>query len=269
MKGEREIAANASFETWAAGLSAASRQARVNLALLASVPSTNDLARRIVADYLDDQRLPRRALLAAWEQTAGRGRRGRSWSSPAGHGLYATWIEPLTEPGLRERLPLIVAVALADGVRELIDAPCEVKWPNDLMVDRRKIGGILIEVVDRQEVGTVAMIGFGINYSHPGALLPAPTATSLVDLGSAPGLDTAGRTLIGSLAHALAVPVDMEGLVKRYRELSLHRSGDPLSVQVGGLRVEGTFAGFDAAGRLRLAVDGEERRIASGEVYDP
>ncbi|MGH9380527.1 MAG: biotin--[acetyl-CoA-carboxylase] ligase [Thermoanaerobaculia bacterium] len=268
MNQERRTAATASYGAWVAGLALAAERSRVNLVSLPTVTSTNDLARRVVADYLDDQRLPRRSLLAAWEQTAGRGRRGRSWSSPAGHGLYATWIEPLIESRLRERLPLIVAIALADGVRELIDAPCAVKWPNDLMVERRKIGGILIDVVDRQEVGAVALIGFGVNYSHPPSTLPRRPATSLVECGEAPGLDVVCQTLIERLANALMTSVGMEDLVQRYRRLSLHKEGDQMAVQVGTERLEGAFAGFDAAGKLRLEVDGEERRIASGEVFD-
>lgn len=255
---------------WAEQLSAAAREAGVNAALLATVPSTNQLARVIVADYLEDDRLPRRALLAAWEQTAGRGRRGRPWSSPAGRGVYVTWIEPLENPEWRARLPLMVSVALAEGIAELTGAPCAVKWPNDLMMEEgRKIGGILIDVVDRRGVGTVALIGFGINHSHPRAELPDRPATTLREFAGVPGPGETGRRLVAGLARALDDPPANQELLRRYRELSAHHPGDPLSVQVGDERVEGTFAGFDTAGRLRLEVAGEERLVASGEVFNP
>lgn len=261
---------DALYATWAEQLTAAAREARVNAALLDTVRSTNQLARAIVADYLEDDRLPRRTLLAAWEQTAGRGRRGRPWSSPAGRGVYITWIEPLENPEWRVRLPLMVSIALAEGIAELTDAPCAVKWPNDLMMEKgRKIGGILIDVVDRRGVGTVALIGFGINHSHPRAELPDRPAATLTDFAAASALGDAGRHLVAGLARALDAPPTNDELLRRYRELSAHHPGDPLSVQVGEKRLEGTFAGFDATGRLRLEVAGEEQLVASGEAFNP
>lgn len=262
--------AGSAYGEWATELAAAARDARVNLVLLSTVRSTNGLARTIVGDYLDDDRLPRRALLAAWEQTAGRGRRGRSWTSPAGRGVYATWIEPLESPEWKARLPLMVSVALAEDIAELTGAPCAVKWPNDLMMEGgRKIGGILIDVVDRPGVGAVALIGFGINHSHSPAELPDRPATTLTAFAAAPGLGKAGRSVVAGLARVLDAPPSNEALLRRYRELSAHHPGDLLSVQVGDQRVEGRFTGFDTAGRLRLDVAGEERLVASGEVFGP
>lgn len=259
---------DAPYATWTEQLTAAAREAGVNAALLATVPSTNHLARAVVADYLEDDRLPRRALLAAWQQTAGRGRRGRPWSSPAGRGVYVTWIEPLENPEWRARLPLVVSVALAEGIGELTGAPCAVKWPNDLMMEGgRKIGGILIDVVDRRDVGTVALIGFGINHSHARSELPERPAATLTDFAAAPALGEAARRLVAALAQTLGEPPADPELLRRYRELSAHQAGDPLSVQVGDERVEGRFAGFDGVGRLRLEVAGEERLVASGEVF--
>lgn len=258
------------YEAWAVALAAGAGDARINAVLLSTVPSTSGLARAIVADYLDDDRLPRRALLAAWEQTAGRGRRGRSWASPAGRGVYATWIEPLADRELRQRLPLTVSIALAEGIGELTGAPCAVKWPNDLMMEEeRKIGGILIDVVDRRGVGAVALIGFGINHDHARSELPDRPVATLTDFAAAPGLGEAGRLLVARLARTLEEPPENDDLLRRYRELSVHHPGDPLSVQVGDEHLEGTFAGFDALGRLRLEVAGEERLVASGEVFNP
>lgn len=259
---------DAPYAAWAEQLTAATREARVNAVLLGTVPSTNQLARAIVADYLEDDRLPRRALLAAWEQTAGRGRQGRPWSSPAGRGVYVTWIEPLENPEWRARLPLMVSVALVESITELTGAPCTVKWPNDLMMEGgRKIGGILIDVVDRRGVGTAALIGLGINHGQRRAELPDRPAAVLTDFAAAPALGEAARRLVAGLTRTLEEPPTDSELLRRYRELSAHQAGDPLSVQVGDERVEGRFAGFDGIGRLRLEVAGEERLVASGEVF--
>ena len=116
-----------------------------NLVVLRRVGSTNDCARRFVeAIWSKGAELPRLAILAG-EQTAGRGRQGRSWVSDRGLGLYATvvWF-PRTEH--LQTLPLLVGVGLTRGLRSL---GCEagLKWPNDLLDRGRKIGGILVSAI--------------------------------------------------------------------------------------------------------------------------
>lgn len=238
----------------------------LNVVSLDSLDSTQALARRVAEDALDDYRLPRRAVIAAWEQSAGRGRRGRGWSSPAGSGVYLTWIEPLAEDRGRGLLPLRVAVALAESLSPILDTPCRLKWPNDLLVEGAKLGGILIDVLDRPDVGAVALIGCGVNHSHRREDLPARPATTLLECGCGLDLATVTGRLVAALAQDLASPVPAEDLIDRYRACSAHRHGETLEVATGEEILRGAFDGFDEQGRLRLVHAGAVRHLAAGDL---
>ena len=139
-----------------------------------SIASTNDVASEIARSGDGEG-----TVVIADEQTAGRGRRGHTWFSPAGSGLYVSIVlTPARARVDRERattiLPLAAGVALAESVDAIAALRIDLKWPNDLLVARRKLGGILAEAVStswapgregRQSSGTVdaVVLGYGIN----------------------------------------------------------------------------------------------------------
>src|SRR5262245_59243907 len=137
-----------------------------NLVVLERVGSTNDLARAIVAEYAKESQSPPPLLLLAWEQAGGRGRAGRSWSSPAGKGVYATLAFPVADPQALATLPLLVGVGLCRGLDRWLPGACGLKWPNDLIAGRRKLGGVLIEAQVRPGDGAAVMVGFGVNHGQ-------------------------------------------------------------------------------------------------------
>lgn len=246
-----------------------------NLAVLEKVASTNLLAKAVAADYHREcQEMPE-ALFLAYEQTGGRGRLGRSWSSPAGRGVYATLSRPIdAASGSRAlaTLPLLVGVGLCRGLDPHLAAPCRLKWPNDLLAGGRKIGGILIESMVRPGACAMVMMGFGVNHGQSAAELPVEHATSLALAGGAGrevGLPRLTWELVAALERELEHLGDEGYAVAAYRERSVHRPGDHLAARTGEETVEGRFAGFDGQGHLLLALDGgEEVRIASGEVIE-
>lgn len=259
-----------SYPRFARQLVAALSDLRGNVVALDAVESTNSLARKFAADCLrEGSRVPR-TLLCAFSQWAGRGRRGNAWVSEAGAGVYATLLWQFPDREALALLPMQVAVALCQGVDALLGEPrCRLKWPNDLIVDDRKLGGILIEAVHGEEGECAVAIGLGINHTQSAPELPAPGATSLRLLG-APSLelgDTAS-VLARHLLGALEVPLESEPLVARFAALSQHRTGDVLRVLAGEERIEGSFLGFDGKGFLRLATAGGERALGSGEVIE-
>jgi BirA family biotin operon repressor/biotin-[acetyl-CoA-carboxylase] ligase len=189
-----------------------------NLVLVARTVSTNLLARGVAADYETEGLDLRPMLVLALEQSGGRGRQGRSWSSPRGQGVYATLAQPYAKPDLLPALPLLVGVGLCRALAPHLPHGCRLKWPNDLVVpdgsDRlagagntagtvaadqvnaaaprsvhgngtlgaagaSKIGGILIEALVHPGDGCVALIGFGVNHGQRLEELP-PGATSLL-----------------------------------------------------------------------------------------
>lgn len=202
--------------------------------------------------------------LRADRQTAGRGRMGRAWQSPSGN-LYASTIVRL-RPGdsAPATLALVAAVALSDTLREAAPSLAfAIKWPNDILVDRAKIAGILLE-----RGGDTVVIGFGVNLAwHPEDL--RRPVTSLAALGYA--VDVGG--FCASLAAAFALRVDDWrtdlAIIASAWEAAAHPIGTPLRVATGdGASIEGCYEGLapDGALRLRLA-DGSFRAIHAGDVF--
>jgi BirA family biotin operon repressor/biotin-[acetyl-CoA-carboxylase] ligase len=243
-----------------------------NLVVLPSVDSTNTLSRAIVAEYQDEAQALYPLVVVALEQTGGRGRQGRSWSSQAGMGVYATRVLQVDDAGLLQTLPLLAGVGLCRALAVHLPVPCRLKWPNDLLVEvggeRKKIGGILIEAAVRPGEATLALIGFGVNVFQQAADLPE-TATSVRLLGGNAGsLEDFTWDLVEGLETELTHLADAAYAVESYRALSIHRPGEPIVCRVGESVTTGTFVGFDALGRLLLESDGRIVPIASGEVIE-
>jgi BirA family biotin operon repressor/biotin-[acetyl-CoA-carboxylase] ligase len=238
-----------------------------NLVLLETVDSTNLLARKLATGCLEAGNPPPATLVVALRQTHGRGRRGRHWSSPRAKGVYASWILPLPSRQQLVTLPLLVAVGLTDGLSKILDDNCRLKWPNDLIVGGRKIGGILIESLPMDEQGVVAIIGFGINHSQTADELPVEAATSIgLETGGSPTLPELTGRLVDAVAVELQHLGDMDAAVDRYRRRSVHHRGDHIRCQTPAGLVEGTFAGFDDRGFLRLQSDSGEQLVVAGDL---
>lgn len=233
-----------------------------NLVVLPVVDSTNRLARAIVQEYeTEEQPLPP-LLILALEQSGGRGRQGRSWASPAGRGVYATRVLSVEDAGALQTLPLLVGIGLCRALAPLVPSSCRLKWPNDLLVEGKKIGGILIEAMVRAEGESRALIGFGVNVGQGQEEMPE-SSTSVQRLGGTGSLEDVTWKLVEGLERELEHLGDLAYAAAAYRELSVHRPGDRIVCRVGEGTVEGTFLEIDDQGRLVLD-DGT--RLSSGEV---
>lgn len=253
-----------------------------NLIVVADTDSTNRLARTIAAEYEDERQNLPRAYLFAWKQTAGRGRDKRQWASPGGLGIYATLLTWVADPAHLATLPLLAGVAICRGLAPLLpaggpegDRSPRLKWPNDVMVAGRKIGGLLIEAAHRTDEGAIVILGFGVNHSHRPEDLPIAAATSLEIEGGRASLAELATSLACSIEDELKHLGDAAYAVAAYRELSAHKVGDRLVCRMGERTVAGTFLGFDATGGLRLATETipgapgsplQEITISAGEV---
>ncbi len=240
-----------------------------DLVELRTVDSTNSLARRWLERRAEegDTLVPvSEVLFWSQEQTAGRGRQGRDWVSPPASGIYLTLVRELEDPSHLDRLPVSVAVGLAESLRRL-GAPVGIKWPNDLLAAGRKLGGILIETVGSARRRSVAIIGFGINHSHTVSQLPTADAISLRQLlDPLPAIEEVVLGLVRGVRAELSALADREATVRRYAELSVHRRGDPIRCRVGDRDISGRFDGFDSHGFLCLESNGVVRRVNSGEI---
>ncbi len=270
------------------------RQGRsTGLVVVRRTRSTHLLARRIAEDYSRESLVPPPAEIVAWGQTGGVGRDGRSWSSPAGRGIYVTLLRRLDSKERIQRLPMAIAVTVCETLDRHLGGGhrCRLKWPNDLQVGERKLGGILIDVLSPavrgdesggrrsgprvaagQGTAGVAVISVGVNVSGETGAFDAPRATSLAAERPADRPSPALDGLLIRLIEAVDAGLAGEGaepderLIHRYQGLSLHRPGDEIRCRIDGGSVSGTFVGFDPHGFLRLDVGGEERLISSGVV---
>ena len=140
-----------------------------------SVDSTNLLARRVATAYRADGGRPVAASFVAYHQSAGRGRGDRRWQSLRGEGVYASLLLPAVRSPHLTVLPLLVGVGLAEAVQPWVERKVTLRWPNDLLIGRRKLGGILIEATGASGGEVTAVVGFGVNCDRQ----PIARATSI------------------------------------------------------------------------------------------
>lgn len=247
-----------------------SGSAPASLVVVSSVDSTNLLARRILAQFTDETEPPPDFVVLARTQTAGRGRGTRRWASDVGLGVYASRVFALTDLERLQTLPLLVAVALAGVLNRWLEGRCRLKWPNDLVVEGRKIGGVLLETLLTANREARVIAGFGVNHGHRRAELPTPTSTSLrcEVAGDLPSLAALAASLIDGLEANLRESRPAEQIVDDFRALAIHRSGDAMRCEVAGGVYSGTFADFDEHGFLRLMTDAGEIRLLAGEILE-
>ena len=239
-----------------------------NRILLESTDSTNRLALWLVRFCMDRGPLPPRMVVIALQQRSGRGRSGKAWVSVPEQGAYLSLVLGTSGPGDLASLPLLVSVGLARTVSEISGCPCSLKWPNDLMVSGRKIGGILIESVTRGAAPPAAVIGVGVNYgwseavSKVGGIAMSEVARQL------PPLPEVISKLVCGIEDELGHIGDLTYAVARFRELSAHRPGDSLQFRVGECVQKGIFSGLDERGFLVLQSDRGEIRLSAGEAIE-
>jgi BirA family biotin operon repressor/biotin-[acetyl-CoA-carboxylase] ligase len=204
-----------------------------------TIGSTNARARELA-----DAGAPHGTLVTASEQTAGRGRQGRTWVTPPGTAIAASLILRTFD----DLLPLRAGLAVAD----VAGAAARVKWPNDVLIDGRKVAGILAE----SRAPAWAVLGIGVNVTE----VPPEVAEIATSLGRE-DVEQALGELLDALEHRLAQPADALLPDLRARDALL---GARIRWNGG----EGTGAGIDDAGALRVTrPDGETISLAAGEVH--
>lgn len=247
------------------------RACGVRLLALESVDSTNDEARRLIEA---GERGP--LWVVAARQTHGHGRLGREWISPAGN-LHASFVlSDFGETAIAPQLGFVAGLAALRALRAATgEAPrFALKWPNDLLLDGAKLGGILLENVGaptgdaRRPTASVAIIGIGVNCVEAPSGLPFE-ARALTSIGpNAPDAATLFTLLSDALVETLDLWACGEGFV-RIRDAWLKDAaylGANIRVELPREAIEGRFETIDATGRLVLATRDGERIIEAGDV---
>ncbi len=207
-------------------------------------------------------------VLVSDHQSTGRGRFTRVWEAPPGASLAISALlrPPQGVPASRWLwLPLLTGLAVADGVRVATGVRAEVKWPNDVLIDGRKVCGILAERVDG-ESGAAAIIGMGVNTTLTEDQLPVPTATSLAMAGAEVEPGGVAAAILDALGEWY---VRWLGGADLHAEYAARCSsvGRTVRVQLSATEsVVGEATGVDANGCLLVSVNGRERAFAAGDV---
>jgi BirA family biotin operon repressor/biotin-[acetyl-CoA-carboxylase] ligase len=236
-----------------------------------TIGSTNERALELAA--VEE---PEGGLVLAEEQTAGRGRRDRSWSSHPYAGIYASLILRPAIPAARAPLlTFMAAVAVADALNEACSLRARIKWPNDVVIGRRKIAGILAEVRGSAPEIREMVVGIGVNVNQVesdlgGALAGKATSVRIETGAPADRAPILASILEGFERRYARLLRDGPGtLLREWESLSALVPGTPLAVDAPGGRLEGEFAGIDAEGALVVqARDGAVHRIPFGEIIE-
>lgn len=201
-------------------------------------------------------------VVTADEQTAGRGRQGRSWVAPPGAAVLMSMV--VRDLDSMTMLPLAAALAVAEAAEACAPVRCQIKWPNDVWVERRKLSGILVE--GRPAAGW-AVVGIGLNVRTPREAFPPDlqeTATSLAAAtegeASPPTVGAALAALIAGLDRWLAAEPPAIPATWRERDALL---GERIRWGDG----EGVAAGIDDAGSLLVDTDSGRVALGAGEVH--
>ena len=216
--------------------------------------STNERARQLAAAGAAHG-----TLVTADEQSAGRGRQGRTWTASPGQALLLS----LVVRGLERRhalLPLVAAVAVCEACERTAGVTCAIKWPNDVWIDGRKVAGILIE--GRPQEGW-AVVGIGVNVStreFPEELAGAATSLALAGPERMPTREDVLAALLEALDALLAAPADQ--VLARWRERDA-LFGAPVAWNDG----HGRGAGITDAGALMVETEGGLVELDAGEVH--
>ncbi len=233
-----------------------------------SCSSTNDLAQEMALRGEEEG-----TVIIAEEQLKGRGTKGRKWYSPRGKGIY---LSVILRPRRRDMsvLPLAVGLSVRDALLESEGLSVLLKWPNDLVCDGKKIGGILCEASFRGNDISHVVLGIGLNLTHDQDDFPEEfrnKATSLQleldrDIDREDFLLRFWR-ILGDWYGLFLQGKDVQ-IIKLFEEFSAFSPGEEIIVETEKGRIAGEYKGIDLQGRLLLRVWKRERSFLAAEVVE-
>ena len=243
---------------------------------LEATPSTNDCAKQLIQQpgLVDNLLKECPKLVLTNCQTAGRGQKNRNWWSGQGS-LTISLIETLPEPTPHLTSGLATALSLAQLISDIdYDIKPHIKWPNDLFVNGRKMGGILIESVRHQRIG-FKIVGIGINVNNSLKHLPAAVQESAITLREVTGQHHDMTSfLLRLLDHYFAIQKrcqkESKQVVQDCLDRSLHTLGETLDFRLpNGQRINGKFAGYSERGGILIDQTGDPIEYLSGTIDLP
>jgi BirA family transcriptional regulator, biotin operon repressor / biotin---[acetyl-CoA-carboxylase] ligase len=207
--------------------------------------------------------LPEGAVAVCDVQTGGRGRLGRTWEAPPGKAVLCSLLLKPPRDRRAPELSLVGGIAVAETVERATQLAAQIKWPNDVMLNRRKVAGVLAEVA-----GEAIAIGIGLNVNQRLEELPAGTRVQPASLYTIDGVVRERAGVLGDLVAALERSYDLwleGGLDALYDGVGARDFLRGRKILLDG--ETGIGVGIDRAGRFEVEVDGERRLVDSGELF--
>jgi len=231
--------------------------------------STNNVAAQLAA-----KGEPHGTVVVAEEQTAGRGRLGRSWYSERTSGIYVSVIlRPPLAPAAAPVLTLVAGLAAHQAVSQVAGVPVDIRWPNDILLHGKKLGGILTEMSAEMDRLHAVIIGIGLNVNH--RAMPAELKEIATSLRLEGGRPYARVPVLVALLkelerhYRLLLEEGSAAVVRRWAAASTFAEGKRVRVRSNADQFEATTAGLEANGVLRVRrADGREQLLVSGEIVE-
>lgn len=219
-----------------------------------------------------ERNAPEGTLVLAEEQTAGRGRLGRTWISQRGLGIYGSLIlRPSLPPAQAAILTLVVGLGAARGIGEAAGRQCDIRWPNDVLLNEKKCCGVLVDLAAEQDRVEYAIAGFGINVNHES--MPPDLATIATSLRIETGCEFVREVVLDAVLKHIERYYDMllergkAAVIEAFSRASTYVRGRRVVVETGDRTLDGTTAGLNDAGLLLLETgEGRIEPVLAGSV---
>jgi BirA family biotin operon repressor/biotin-[acetyl-CoA-carboxylase] ligase len=230
-----------------------------------------DTTMREAAEWAE-RNAPEGTLVLAEEQTAGRGRLGRAWISRRALGIYGSLVlRPKVPPAQATLLTLVAGLGAARGIGEAAGRQCDIRWPNDVLLNDKKCCGVLVELSAEQDRVNYAIAGFGINVNHES--MPAELAGAATSLRIETGCEFVREVVLDAVLKHTERYYDMflergaPAVLEAFSRASTYVRGRRVVVESGDRTLAGTTAGLSAAGLLLLETDpGRIEPVLTGSV---
>ena len=255
----------AHFESYEASLK--TRTIGSEILVFDETASTND-----VVEHLAKSGAPEGLVVFAESQTKGRGRRGRAWASPRGKGLwFSVLLRPALPPAAASRITVAASVAVARAIRQACRVDARIKWPNDVVLNGRKVAGILTELRAEADEILLAILGIGIDVNCAREDFPPEIAKMATSLQIETGHEQDRVALAARVLAALddcyrAALADFEAIADEWAELGT-TLGRQIVVTMARRRIEGFAHALDGDGALLVRKDdGQIERVLGGDL---
>ena len=234
----------------------------------AQTGSTNDIALALAASGMKEG-----TLVVAENQTEGRGRRDRKWLSPMGTSILASLIlRPSIMAYEAHIITLIGAAAVAQAIRSVTHLPAFIKWPNDVIVNGKKVSGVLTEMRTEERWVNFLVVGIGVTVNIPRSYLPAEIMDSATSLSAELGHDVSRIALLQEILRQLehrymkVKERKIDALMDEWKELSA-TVGRRVRVSLARRIIRGCAMDIDETGALLIRVDtGQVQRITADDA---